>query len=475
MPRKVILFELNEVPWQIMDEFCQRRPDSTLARVLLSSAQYETVTADEGKLQPWKTWPSVHRGVADTHHKLAHLGQSRATADATYPPVWELLTLAGVPSAVFGSLHSDPLPPNFEDYAFYMPDTFASDPTSHPAKLTSVQAFNLMMTRESGRNVSRNIHWGAALGLALRAPWLGIRLRTFLDIAMQLVDERLHDWRKVRRRTYQSVLLFDVFMRQLEQTQPSFATFFTNHVASAMHRFWAGLFPEDYAELDLGQEWFDRFAGEVPFAMEKFDGFLSRLVAFVDRNPRYQLVVASSMGQGPIETAAVSRKLYLKDPAGFASALGLAPDDYEQRPAMEPTINFQLRRDRIDFFRTQLESLSIAGEPAYFVERDAGFFNMVFGQSDVDDAAPILQLGERSLTPRELGLRSEIVEDGSEGTAYHIPYGVLFIYDPLKPALEHSERPRVSALEFAPALLRSFGIAPPNYMQSGGALPELSG
>ena len=142
---------------------------------------------------------------------------------------------------------------------------------------------------------------------------------------------------------------------------------------------------------------------------------------------------------------------------------------------MQPTINFQLRGDKIEFFRAQLESLSIAGEPAYFVQRDGGFFNMVFGQSDVDDAAPILQLGERCLRPRELGLTSEIVEDGSEGTAYHIPYGVLFIYDPLKPALQPSERPRVSTLEVAPALLRGFGIDPPDYMQSGGALPELSG
>jgi predicted component of type VI protein secretion system len=40
---------------------------------------------------------------------------------------------------------------------------------------------------------------------------------------------------------------FDIFMNQLERTKPGFTTFFTNQVASSMHRFWAASFPEEYA------------------------------------------------------------------------------------------------------------------------------------------------------------------------------------------------------------------------------------
>src|SRR6516164_8196265 len=61
--QKVIFFELNEVPFRILDEFCRWRPDSNLAKLLPRCTQFETVTEDEGHLSPWVTWPSLHRGI----------------------------------------------------------------------------------------------------------------------------------------------------------------------------------------------------------------------------------------------------------------------------------------------------------------------------------------------------------------------------------------------------------------------------
>ena len=40
-------------------------------------------------------------------------------------------------------------------------------------------------------------------------------------------------------------------MKQLELHKPSFSNCFTNHVASAMHRYWAAIFPEDFDDLQL--------------------------------------------------------------------------------------------------------------------------------------------------------------------------------------------------------------------------------
>ena len=50
MTRKIVLFELNEVPWCIIDDQVARRPDGALASMLRRSAQYETVAADKGHL-----------------------------------------------------------------------------------------------------------------------------------------------------------------------------------------------------------------------------------------------------------------------------------------------------------------------------------------------------------------------------------------------------------------------------------------
>ena len=127
MPRKIILFELNEVPWCIVDDHVARRPDGALALMLRRSAQYETVAADTGHLSPWRTWPSVHRGVPDERHLIGDLGQDHVAADEAYPPVWQLLHERGARVGVGGSLHSSPPPADMQTYAFYLPDAFAAD------------------------------------------------------------------------------------------------------------------------------------------------------------------------------------------------------------------------------------------------------------------------------------------------------------------------------------------------------------
>ena len=78
MCRKVVLFELNEVPWRIVDDHVAQHPGSNFARALERSHQYEAVAADRGHLSPWVTWPSLHRGVNDQRHMIGDLGQDLA-------------------------------------------------------------------------------------------------------------------------------------------------------------------------------------------------------------------------------------------------------------------------------------------------------------------------------------------------------------------------------------------------------------
>ncbi len=82
--KKVILFELNEVPWRVIDDFVQTNPESTLARVLPRCAQFETHSED--RLSPWITWPTFHRGVTDGDHHITDFNQNLDDVDAAYPP-----------------------------------------------------------------------------------------------------------------------------------------------------------------------------------------------------------------------------------------------------------------------------------------------------------------------------------------------------------------------------------------------------
>ena len=242
----VVLFELNEVPWRVLDDFCASVPDSAIAKLIAQSNCYTTLAADAGHLSPWTTWPTLHRGVNDERHMIASFGQDRRAADEKYPPVWDLLKRASISVGLCGTLHSFPPPADMKEYAFYMPDALASTPDAHPVELTAFQKFNLKMSRESARNVSTRIAWGDAGRVVIHSPSLGIRPKTYKAVATQLLYERRDPTKRNRRRTLQSVMTADVYVKQLRATTPQFSSFFTNHVASAMHRYWAAAYPGDY-------------------------------------------------------------------------------------------------------------------------------------------------------------------------------------------------------------------------------------
>jgi hypothetical protein len=467
--RKIVLFEINEVPYRVLDDYCKRHPSSALARQLPLCAQYESWSDDEIELSPWITWPTLHRGVTFARHGIQHFGQDLRAVDERYPPVWKLLVDAGLRVGVFGSLHSAPMPQDGERYAFYMPDTFAATAEAHPAPLSAFQDFNLSMARASARTVSKDVQWGAGLRLLPQLPSLGIRPGTLVDVAGQLASERRRPWLRVRRRTYQSVLGFDVFMKQIATTLPDFATFFTNHVASSMHRYWAAAFPGDYATMDYDDEWRSRWRDEIDFAMGKLDAMFERLVRFVDAHPEYLLLTASSMGQAATETKVFSTHLFMADLDRFMGRLGLVPGDYERRPAMEPDVNVMVAPAKVDGFRARLETLLVDEQPFGFREKDGGFFNLVVAGTNLHTKPPFAVLGGERVSYEELGLANMELEDEAGGCAYHVPEGVLLAYDPARRRGE-PERRRVRTTELAPFLLSHLGVPVPPYMDPRTAL-----
>jgi hypothetical protein len=460
MRRRIVLFELNEVPFSVLDAHCRRSPSGALARLMAASDQYETHAGD-AVLSPWITWPTLHRGVSDQCHRIRHLGQDVSGADGSWPPVWRIVADSGAPAAVFGSLHTAPLPPDPRGYAFYVPDPFAPSAECHPPGLSAFQRLNLAVSRSSARNVARSLPWREGLRFLARAPGLGLRPSTLLSAARQLGGECVRPWRRTRRRTYQAVLGFDVFMRALERTRPTFATFFTNHVASAMHRYWAAAFPEDYDRSGYPAEWKARFAGEIAFAMRSAEALIGRLLAFVEREPGWELWVASSMGQAATTADPLRSQVYLTDLGRFMAALGVAPGAWSERPAMAPDVSVYVESDAAVGFRRGLHGLSVAGQPVDFDEAQPGFFAICLGQADI--TRPVAQLLGREVSFEALGLSSVAIEDGSNTNAYHVPQGVLLVHRPGAAARAPGRRP-VSTLEVAPALLASLGIAPPSYM-----------
>jgi hypothetical protein len=462
--RSMIVLEANEIPFRIFDYFCARRPASALAKLMGRSRQYRAHAEDKARfIMPWTTWPSFHRGVHDEVHRIFKFGQWEAETDIEYPPIWSLLVRNGIRTGVFSSMQSSPLPANGRDYAFYLPDMFATTADAQPEALETLQEFNLLMTRESARNISRRIDLRTGARVILNSGKLGLRARTYLDVGTQLVREVINPARKTRRRAYQPMMLLDAFCRQLERTKPQFSTFFTNHVAAAMHRYWAAAFPGDYDDFQLDGAWVKRYAGEIEFAMGKLDDIVRRLVSFVDTHEDYMLVIATSMGQAAIPAKHVREFLTIVDVKRFMARFNLAPEDFEERPAMVPDFSFRVSREKADDFHRQLEELRIEGKPAG-LHRDGSFFHV-----SVYNERPHLtavRLAGSDVPLQEIGLGYLIHEDEVACTAQHVPEGSLIVYSPHSGAAAvRGERTDVSALDFAPSVLRHFGLEAPRYMR----------
>jgi hypothetical protein len=466
---KIIFFELNEVPYKIIHHFCRLYPESSLAKVLANGRKYETYSEDQGHLSPWVTWPTVHRGVTNGKHFISDFGQDLNDQEKQYPAIWNILAQNGIKTGLFGSLHTYPLPDNAEKFSFYVPDTFAAGSECFPKKLETFQKFNLSMARESGRVVSTKIPTREAIQFLMKLPDLGFRFKTAADIAAQIVDERINKWKVIRRRTYQSVIGFEIFYKQLFTRKPDFATFFTNHVASSQHRYWAAAFPEDYDNLKLGREWVETYNGEIIYTMKKADEMIGRLVKFIEKNPDYSLWILSSMGQQAVEAKEIYTDLFVTNGKKFMDHFQLGPGGYELRPSMVPQFNVQVHVDKRKEFEEKLTTLRINEMGITCRQKGEGFYSLDIGFPNLDEASIRIELMGKIIPLAHSGMENVKIQDRCGATAYHIPQGSLIIYCPAR-GLNGKEVTTISTTDIAPAILRNFNVTVPPYMTKGIAV-----
>ena len=463
--RKLILLEINEIPVRVYDYYVTKYPESNLARLIASSSKFETVSTDQGELHPWSTWPTLHRGVDNTEHHIKDLGEDLAAMDLKFPPVWQLLTKNGIRSGVFSSLHTYPIPADLTGYDFVVPDPFANGDDVYPEKIRPFQAFNLAMSRKSGRSVDRGIDKSKAVKLLFALPGLGLRLQSVITTLKQLLAERKEPWKAARRRTVQSILAFDLYLKLLKKHKPQFTTFFSNHVASSLHRYWAATFPADYASNDLPADWIDRYKNEIDYCMHQLDGMVGDVLRFVTKNPEYKLILGSSMGQAATRAELINQELFLSDYSKLNSLLGDV--GIEPVSAMHPQYNFKVDESSAAKTKEVLAQISLNGEPLRFRQKESTFFSVDLGYPNVESFE--VKKGEQSLAIADLGFEVKKIDDQSGGTAYHIPEGALYVYDPKN--AESSSLTTVDLREVAPSILRNYGIELPAYMREGTIKP----
>jgi hypothetical protein len=466
---KTILFELNEVPWSILDWYCQKNSESTFAHLTKTARCYETYTEDRGNLHPWVTWPTLHRGVNNEQHGIFHLGQDLSEINQAFPSIWDILAGQGISVGVTGSLQSYPTPKESPPFKFFIPDTYALTAETIPSSLSAFQDLNLRLTKENSRNVSQSINLKDVLSFAVALPSVGVQPITLVRIGSQLILEKKDKTKLNRRRTLQSALYFDAFMKQLEEHRPHFTTFFTNHVAASMHRFWAAAFRDDYPQFNLPDDWVQAYAHEIEWAMWVADEFLGRLVSFCRKNIEYRLLIASSMGQAATEAEIREGYYTIKDFDKFFKCLSIEINEVKLAAAMAPDISVQFLTERAaNRFRAVQGDLEQSLDGLNIDISDRNVLHMsVIVQPPVEKNLPKVKIGNSTYSLSELGFQFIADQDRVGITAYHMPQGI-FISWSAGDDLSNYINPResISVLSIAPSIIRSYGANPPAYMSS---------
>lgn len=318
---------------------------------------------------------------------------------------------------------------------FYIPDTFAHDERCIPAIVEPFQRFNLDQVRRNGRVVKGDSRFGAGTGPLLKSlTRLGIRARSILDVGLQLVRERWNPAMRARRPIFQTVMLWDIFLKLYDvRKPPAFSSFFTNHVAGVMHRYWHHVFPEDFGRQYLMEARVHRATME--FAMVVADRIVGEAMDMAKENPEIILVFATSMGQ-----AAVNRENHegieasVPELPKLMTVCGLSADQYVPLLAMVPQVAVEipslLSRNGV---KAVLEAATtLSGKRLFRVEEIGDSLSITIltpSMADARSGAFLIGVGDARSHRRtawdEAGIHMNEVEPG---TAYHIPEGVLAVY-----------------------------------------------
>ena len=420
MSNKLLIYELNEIPKRLLDYYVKLRPSSNLAFIYQKGIKINTLSTDEGELHPWTTWPTFYRGVDNTIHKIRFLNQDKNIAK-NYPPAWEILNKNNISIGIFGSLQSYP-PIKDKNIKFYLPDTFSPSSDAYPKYLSRFQKFNLNICSNNSV-ISRRIRFLEIYNFFLCVINLDFDFKSLFILLNHLIKEFFNKLHKKRRSLLQPVLGFSVFKKLLYKHKPDFCTFYSNHLAGMMHRYWFDIFPNDFKNYFRKADEFNKKS--IIKALDIADNQIGELIKFSLRNS-YELWIASSMGQKAF-VRENREKLFINDLNLFLKSIGLNSNNYSKLPSMYPDLNLRCEsKNHLDKLIKTINVLRTEKGKKILKLRYKPVNNTVnLKIENHEEKFSFIMINNKKLDLKKLGAN---FLPRMTGSGYHIPEGILLIY-----------------------------------------------
>lgn len=416
---KLILYELNEVPMKLINLYSKIKPDSNLTSLIKNGKLRPTITHDVGELHPWSTWPTVHRGVNNNIHNIRFINQDLKCAKA-WPPIWETISLNDISIGIFGSLQSYP-PIINKNVKFYLPDTFSPKEDCFPESLKNFQEFNLKI---SGKNkaIAKNFDLFDIFKFIKLIYKRQVNLKTFLKILKHLFGEFISKKNKLRRPLMQPIIGFDIYLKYMYKLNPQFSTFFTNHVAGMMHRYWLDIFPLSGNKVSRRSR-FNR--NSIIKALDIADKQIGNLITFANKK-NYNILILSSMGQDHKDWGEYIPELFINDISKLIKNIGLDQKEYKLLPAMQPDLCIECKnqysKKKLEKAITTIKSLD--GKILFPIryKNDGLNLNISIQSSIITTNEKKVFINDKKIDIDKLDIK---IIKRDEGTGYHIKEGIL--------------------------------------------------
>ena len=420
--KKLLIYELNELPLSVLNWYMAKNKEGYFAKRLSPEYIYETICSDDGELHPWTTWPTLYRGVNNHKHKIQFINQ-KTPESYLYPTVWEDLLEKGKTIGIFGSLQSYP-PISEKNVCFYLPDSYSLDTKTHPKNLELFQKLNLELVKSNKGQVSKFGYKSCLLLINFLLNY-GLNFYQIKIIFLQLIDELINQKNKNKRFLIQPVLSYPLYFKYLKKHKPDFSTFFTNHLAASMHRYWRSAFPNDFKHNNTNHIW---PGGKkcIFQAMEIAENQIKQLDSFARRN-NYSLWVISSMGQRAIDRGKYIPEIKIENEVDFFK--NLFPKEIfktiEVTPAMFPDICIKLNSKiyKKAILDVVLGITDTKGNNLFILRYESNSqlnFMTVPSENLVNDKTVIYK--NKNINMNKLGIK--LIERDA-GTGYHYEKGVL--------------------------------------------------
>ncbi len=464
MIQKITVIETNEIPLRVFKHYQSIKPNSTISYLLDNSLVLETLAqdVDESFLYPSQTWASFNTGSPYDLHKIHWYNDPKPKE---FPLYWRILANNGLNIGLVNTLHSSPAKSyaDSDNYKFVIPDCFAIDSYTKPSYYKDFQAFNLKATSQNSRVSTLKAPLKEAFTTVLNLPRYGISKNTIFD-GINLVSKIL--FKKVtkeRLRNLQFPLLADMFLKQLQKHEPDLSILFTNHVAANMHRYWYGLFDSDWDYKLYDNNWINKYSQEIIESLDLLDYYLKQIVQLSKKNNRI-LVIVSSMGQHANQhlpegiQKLKTHDFRLENAKKLVDKLISSRFQYRVDAEMVPHYSLEFSNSieaekcftEIQSSMKSLENISLK------VDLNADTITLTVS---LNPNAKSYSIKGKNFTHSEMGFVKFKIEDHHSGS--HCPEGSLIIFNS---NTSSSQTQTVDYLEYAPAMLKYFGIQKPEYM-----------